>query len=109
MYHPTPSMLMVVHGIGSQLDVNNNIRKSFHYDYANGNFPLLYQLLSSAADVCRETDCDRGVEIFNDILYRCIDPAIPKRVDRGAYGGRRNIRNKNELYKLCRPGNATDF
>ena len=76
-------MLMVVHGIGPQLDVNNNIRKSFYYDYAN--FPFLYKLLSSAdwSDVCRETDCDRGVEIFYDILYRCI---IPKKVARGAHG-----------------------
>ena len=48
MYHPALSMLMVVHGIGPQLDVNNNIRKSSYYYYANGNFSLLYQLLSWA-------------------------------------------------------------
>ena len=60
------------------------------------------------------------MEIFYDILYRCIDQAIPKKVDRGANGGRRypvyftvelvrDIREKSKLYKLCRSRNTTDF
>ena len=80
-YHPALNMLVSVgrHG-GEAL-----YQKQYTYNYARGNFDLLYQLVADCdwASLYDCKDVDDAVDAFYDRFYKCLDASIPKKCTPG--------------------------
>ena len=116
MYHPALDLCV-------QLNFrykDNNIHSSYTYDYAKGNYDMLYNLISSIDwSVLTETqDANQALDIFYQEMYSCIEKSIPKKkVKNSHYKPKypkyfsvdliRKIKRKNQLHTKVKRGIAS--
>ena len=118
VYHPALQMSVYIAFMNTA--ESHSIRPSHRYDYARGDFLLLYRLLVSINWIDLEgcVDVDSCVEIFYAKLYECIEQAVPRGVAGKGLGGRRKypvffswdlikkIKLKNRLHGQVSRGTA---
>lgn len=100
-------------------NTKNVIETSYRYDYANGDYHLLYYLLNSANwSVCYlSKNVDDCLNSFYKILIHCINQAIPLKQTKSNNKHRfpkyfsidliRKIRRKNRLHKQVQSGKGS--
>lgn len=114
-YHPALEMSLYMEINQSK---QNHINQSYCYDYARGDFDLLYHLIESTDwsnmyDCVEVNDC---VSVFYVKLYECIEQAIPKKCIKNKKQKYpiyfsieliRRIRQKTKLHRLIKTGRAS--
>lgn len=112
-YHPALEFGITVEKRNSEQN-DHGRSKVYKYDFSKGNYLLLYELLSQCdwISVLREQSIDNSLDIFYEILYKCLDASIPKYASRAGLSSscmypmwyssdlRNKINKKNKLHKL---------
>lgn len=83
-YHPVLRITFKIHSNHKKIlgkILGNNIVNASTYDFAHGNYPLLYQLLNEQdwTGLTAGGDVDHSLELYYKILYNIFDSCIPKR------------------------------
>lgn len=80
-YHPALVLTMQVRDRSGRKNKNKGINASYKYDYAKGNFILLYNLIKSVqwGELSAVRDVNVAFQKFYKLMYKCINEAIPKK------------------------------
>lgn len=118
-YHPALNMYVLMDC--QMTTMFSNSQPSFVYDYAKGDFYLLYHLLNNLdwSDLENTRDVNACVQLFYEKLYLCIEQAIPKKISKAQNNDCskypnffsldliRKIKQKNRLHRKIKCGRTS--
>lgn len=117
LYHPALNVVIDVHCNSKECC---KIQPTYTYDYAKGDYDLLYYLIASTnwSELQESNDVNAKVDHFYQRLFSCIDRAVPKKIIKTKSSNKRkypvyfsvelikNIREKNRLHRQVKRGRA---
>ena len=78
-YHPALCMSLNLQQICDS--ETETVTKTYKYDYAKGDYFLLYNLLSNTdwSDIYNTNNVNESLDRFYNLIYHCINQAVPQK------------------------------